>query len=801
MQIFPVITDYDSEKKKWSKRPNTNGKSWKTYKASERELSHATNVGAVVPARRVVIDLDTYKGVTREAVNAALGVELDWDDALLQITVSGGEHYCFELPEGVTVRQGEGLLGIDGFDTRASGQGWICTGDGYDDQTLLGMPEALYSEPMPMLSAMAIEALGAGRVAPSGAIDAGADGDDDLAALEQAVAAQAVEGVDLWLAKQYVMQLGPKDRDYYDPWVKVGMALHHQFDGSSAAKEIWAEWSKGYDGFDLGEINSKWTGFARRNNITNPVRFDYVIHRAGGRGIERSFAVDELVAKASEVDSHQAYEALKREVLKIPAMTLPADARQMVAKAAYDAFGKGAGMTKATIAKALTPKRRAPKGEVVGQGGGLFRDWVFVETTCDFTNTRLHYSTKREGFRAIFDRKYEVIESEKDAASYALTDCDMPTVVDKMFWPGADTIFEYEGKRMLNAYHASSLEVPDELDEEGERVIGLFLAHLRMTITDEREQTILLDWMSWVIQNPGKRVGWALLLQGAQGTGKTYFAVVLELILKGLVTMLDPTAIAGRFTSWAHGSLVVVVEEVRISGTNKFEVLDRMKPFITNDTIQIEEKGRDHRTIPNFTSYMLLTNHKDAVPIVEGDRRYCVMFGRMQSEKQLFDYLGGEEAAGVYFDTLFEATKARPDALARFFLDREVTEGFSPNGRAPHTRAKEAMQAASVSPERELVEDAIYQHQCAVVNDGLVDITWLNELAESEGAPLPKARTLSAILLEMGYEQVEGRRVKINKNKKYHYVWFAPGSSEAPTSDAAKDRAKSFHDDPDFIPF
>jgi hypothetical protein len=35
--------------------------------------------------------LDSYKGVTREAVEKHLGCALEWDRALLQTTVSGGE--------------------------------------------------------------------------------------------------------------------------------------------------------------------------------------------------------------------------------------------------------------------------------------------------------------------------------------------------------------------------------------------------------------------------------------------------------------------------------------------------------------------------------------------------------------------------------------------------------------------------------------------------------------------------------------------------------------------------------------
>ena len=86
-------------------------------------------VGVPVPPGVVVIDLDTYKDVTRQAVEALLGVVLPWDEALLQTTMQGGQHYAFQCDWDVM--QGSGLLGLKGFDTRVGTKGYICTGMGY----------------------------------------------------------------------------------------------------------------------------------------------------------------------------------------------------------------------------------------------------------------------------------------------------------------------------------------------------------------------------------------------------------------------------------------------------------------------------------------------------------------------------------------------------------------------------------------------------------------------------------------------------------------------------------------------
>jgi hypothetical protein len=269
-----------------------------------------------------------------------------------------------------------------------------------------------------------------------------------------------------------------------------------------------------------------------------------------------------------------------------------------------------------------------------------------------------------------------------------------------------------------------------------------------------------------------------MLLQGAQGTGKSYFVRLLQALLGKYATCLEPTAIAGRFTGWAHGSVVVAVEEIRLAGTNKYEVVDRLKPFITNPTVQIEEKGRDHRTVPNFTSYFMLTNHKDAIPLIEGDRRYCVIFSKIQSEDALYERLGGEQAAADYFTTLFNDLEQHPEAFARFFKDYQISDDFKPSGRAPATSARTSMMEMAISPERSDIEDAISMHECDVINDQMVDITWLNELCRTSGGDieLPKTRTLGAILLEIGYVPISKRRVKVGD--KLHYIWHKPGLND-----------------------
>lgn len=817
-EIFPVVKTWDENKKKWTKKPAIHG-SWQGYEATEEEQSRAKNLGLGIPKGRVVIDVDTYKGATTEAIDAALGVALDWEGAALQRTVSGGMHYCFLLGEGVEVRQGDSLLGVRGFDTRCSGKGWMCSGEGYEDLTVVGVLDALWEWSFPTLPQEAITALTSGasvisresektsvnRVGPS------------VLDLDIAVAQQPLDDVGIEDILEYLRRLPDDYLAGYDNWLKVGMAIHHQTGGSIEGRDAWTEWSRGCDerelhnaegvrvAFDEREIKTKWQSFGRR--VTGkPVRFSYVIKAAGGRIRESTVVgdkslLDTLVAEAASVVDVDGWQALKERVGRLGLNQLPSDHRAIVAKAVADGWGKLAGVGKVEIKGALKAGR-VKRGAGGDEGGGhqpaWLSDWVYVESACQFYNTRLGYGIKREAFNAKYDREQECLIAEKRASDLALVDYRMDTVVDTFFFPNATQRFEHDGKAMVNAYRDRRVAACDAWDDEAKATVDAFERHLELLFSDERERRLAVDWMSYVVRNPGKRVNWALVIQGAQGIGKSFLTVALQAVMGENVKNLDPTAISGRFTGWAHGALVNAVEELRISGTSKWEILDRLKPFITNQTVQIEEKGRDHRTVPNFTSYIFFTNYKDALPITEDDRRYCLLFSDIQSEEDLLGRLGGRKKADEYFSRLFELTNRRPDALRRFFDEWEYSEEFSASGRAPTTRHKTMIRELSVSEDQMIIEDAISRHECDVIGPQVLDMTWLNRLCAAEGVELPKTRAVGNVLLRMGYVPVEGRKVRLRGARLEHYVWRRAAYHE----DEARRLVRDFHaPEDDGVPF
>lgn len=640
------------------------------------------------------------------------------------------------------------------------------------------------------------------------------DRDEDFEAgddLGDFAAIVAAEPLDISVSEvDALLENYPAEGKEYEDWLRVGMALYHQFRGSDEGWSRWVAWSEQSTKHDPRQMRTKWRSFG---GSANPVTMASIIHFAGGRRAAVEIAPTgstyaALEAQARGLRSLEDYTALRNKVSSLSDTQLRADMRSVLVNVAYDCFGKGTGMTKASITKVFKPAKGARRlgelAEGAGDGGPFdgpdwLADWVFCESDATFDMLSTRHSIKREAFRARFDRMPEVMVAEvPDAANFALNYCRIPTVASKMFWPGAERIFTLENQlKYLNTYEKSGAEPCEEIDDEGREIIRRFMVHVANTIGSEREQRILIDFMAYVYQNPGKRVQWALLLKGIEGNGKSYFFKVMQAALGKWASVVSTTAIDSSFTGWAEGSILVCIEEIRISGVNKYAILDKMKPLITNSTIAVVHKKENEKPVPNFTSYMMFTNHADAIPVGDNDRRYCVIFTRQTRKEELFAQHGGERGLEVYFKQLFGDLERRPDVFARMLLDWKISDDFSPAGRAPETEGLSDMRAMHVSEDRDNVETAIAEYACAIVGPDVIDVTHLKNMAIMDGKDFPQTKAIGHILSDMGYTPIEGRKVKITKTRANHYVWFRrtalSPTGEALSPNEIKNIVRDFH--------
>lgn len=152
--VFPCWVRFDPAKNKWDKGPSVpKGESWKltSYRPiNDPALNWSSGVvGLPIPPRILVLDVDSYKGANRADIEAWLGAPLDWERALIQRTIGGGEHYAFRCDwEARQLQNDENAP--RGVDTRAAGRGFICTGQGYEPVGL-GVYAMLHPDALPAL--------------------------------------------------------------------------------------------------------------------------------------------------------------------------------------------------------------------------------------------------------------------------------------------------------------------------------------------------------------------------------------------------------------------------------------------------------------------------------------------------------------------------------------------------------------------------------------------------------------------------------------------------------------------------
>lgn len=263
----------------------------------------------------------------------------------------------------------------------------------------------------------------------------------------------------------------------------------------------------------------------------------------------------------------------------------------------------------------------------------------------------------------------------------------------------AGAIVTEEGLRMVNTY--VPVEVPRKQGDPTP-----FLIHLAKLLPNEHDRDILLAYMAAVVQFPGVKIQWAPLIQGVQGNGKTLLTrVVARAVGRRYVHMPRADEIGNKFNEWLVGKILCGVEEIYVPG-HKVEVMEVLKPMITaGDGIGIEGKGKDQVTRDICCNFMFTSNHKDAVKLEEGDRRFAIFY----TAQQELVHLRRDGMDCEYMPVLYEWLNRGGYAIVTDFLHTyPIPDALNPTTtlhRAPRTSSTaEAVEMSRGMVEQEIME-------------------------------------------------------------------------------------------------
>lgn len=269
--------------------------------------------------------------------------------------------------------------------------------------------------------------------------------------------------------------------------------------------------------------------------------------------------------------------------------------------------------------------------------------------------------------------------------------------------PGA--IIPEGGLRLANTYWP--VDVPRKVGDPSR-----FLNHLRKLLPDERDNLILLSYMAACVQHKGVKFQWAPLIQGVEGNGKSMFTrCVAEAVGRRYVHWPKASQLDGSFNGWLMEKIFFGVEDIYIAG-DRAELWETLKPMITGgDGLEIQRKGVDQFSANICGNFMLNSNHQNAVPKTDKDRRLCIFF----TAQQLKSHLDRDGMSGDYFPQLYDWLRADGYAIVSELLHTfPIPDEFNPGTkchRAPETTTTHAaIHASSGSIEQE-IQECIEQSQ------------------------------------------------------------------------------------------
>lgn len=165
-----------------------------------------------------------------------------------------------------------------------------------------------------------------------------------------------------------------------------------------------------------------------------------------------------------------------------------------------------------------------------------------------------------------------------------------------------------------------------------------------------------LLWLALPLQRAGTKMRSALVFHGPQGAGKNLFFEIVAAIYGRYALVVGQEQLEDKFNDWASQKCFLIGDEV-VARQELYHQKNKLKAFITGETIQINTKMLPLRTENNHVNVVFLSNEHQPLALEEGDRRYFVVYTPPRRDDDLYSRVaeclrcGGREA---FFDYLMK---------------------------------------------------------------------------------------------------------------------------------------------------
>ncbi|XAZ24017.1 DUF5906 domain-containing protein [Sinorhizobium sp. B11] len=444
-----------------------------------------------------------------------------------------------------------------------------------------------------------------------------------------------------------------------DQWMRVGMALHHETDGSDFGFETWCKYSKISEKFDEKDQKRVWKSF--RNRAQAP------------------FRMASLVAVAREIRAERALDSIEDDFDDVEEID---DSRTDMFD---DLLGAGNGPEKSKLSKSQLKLKKAEVEFELGRGAppkiARMNERFAVARVSSKTVILDFHADNTVTYGSVNDlhNYHENDRVPKDKTTEPLSKQWMRSKHRRSYPNGIVFAPNRVVEGAYNHWQGFSVE-PD-----GNRSCALFLDHLLTIFCNGNEEHFwyLLGWLAHMVQKPEEKPGVAVIAIGKKGAGKDTVAdYVGSLFQNHYITIGNQEQMTGKFNAHQERCLLLSVQEGFWAGDKKAE--GQLKYLITSNNVMIEPKGMNAFPIKSVLRLFISSNERWVVPATQDERRFFVLNVSSQrcNDHKYFDALhnemnnGGREALLHYlltYDISDFQVRAVPDTEA---LAEQKVEGL-----------------------------------------------------------------------------------------------------------------------------
>jgi hypothetical protein len=260
-----------------------------------------------------------------------------------------------------------------------------------------------------------------------------------------------------------------------------------------------------------------------------------------------------------------------------------------------------------------------------------------------------------------------------------------------------------------------------------------FLEHVAFLVPVESERKRFLQWLAHIFQHPEVLPHTMYLMTTrTTGIGRNLLASILVRALRGHVAVgvSLPELLDGGYTGRLSKKLLVTIDEAREgSGERRYQRAERLKSILTEDHRHINPKFGFQSIQKNCCRWLLFSNHDDAIPFDNSDRRVIVIANpTVPKEPAYYERLYGMLEDGAFI------------ASVRRWLETHDVSGFRVGEHAPTNTAKQVALDAMLTEVEHLVIE--FKEECMT---DLTSRTWVRNHLGTHGELITENQLTYAI--------------------------------------------------------